>query len=159
MPHIGDQKSTPGSAVKTNRRGRGGEITGWMRVESLDADSKWVKVNFGEPSEGKSVGSSQQKPSRSFSAQTDPDKTSGTKRAAAGEYRFALLVLILGVVAMLGGAVTGLHWIADNTSWTARLLGLKSKIDDTAPGVVLFVVGLFMVFETRSIAGLKNLKG
>jgi hypothetical protein len=148
MRRSGDRKAAPGPAAKINRHGWDRNITGWMRVQSLDPDSKWVKVNFPELREGHSLGHSRQKPNRIFSAQ-----------AAVVEYRFALSVMILGVVAMLGGAVMGLHWIADNTSWTAGLLGLKSKIDDTAPGVVLFIVGLFMVLGTRSIAGLKKLKG
>jgi hypothetical protein len=34
-------------------------------------------------------------------------------------------------------------------SWTARIIGAESQISDAAPGVILFIVGLFIVWVTR----------
>jgi hypothetical protein len=71
------------------------------------------------------------------------------KQAIKGEYRYAMLGLILGLATILGGVILGLHGVAGSTSWTAKILGLESHINDAAPGVVLFVVGVFFVFITR----------
>ncbi len=42
-----------------------------------------------------------------------------------------------------------LNGVAGSTSWTAKVLGLESNLNDAAPGVVLFLVGMFMVFITK----------
>lgn len=78
--------------------------------------------------------------------------------AIAGEYRYASLGLSLGILAIVGGVVLGLNGVAGSTSWTANLLGLQSKINDAGPGVVLFVVGLFMIHTTRPRVKLRDLK-
>ncbi len=79
--------------------------------------------------------------------------------AVTWEYRYAMLGLILGLAAIIGGVVLGLHGVTGSTSWTTKFLGLESNINDAAPGVVLFLVGLFMVFITRPKIKLENLKG
>jgi hypothetical protein len=50
----------------------------------------------------------------------------------------------------------GLHGVAGHTSWTASLLGLHSNVSDAAPGVVLFIVGLFMIWATKPKVKLKD---
>ena len=57
--------------------------------------------------------------------------------------------LALGLICVLGGMILFLKGISGSTSWTASLLGLNSKINDAAPGSVLFVVGIFLVFITK----------
>jgi hypothetical protein len=79
--------------------------------------------------------------------------------AIKGEYQYGKLGLILGVMAILGGVILGLNGVAGSTSWTAKILGLESKINDAAPGVVLFVVGIFFVFITKPKVKLGDLKG
>jgi hypothetical protein len=44
--------------------------------------------------------------------------------------------------------VLGLHGVAGHTSWTASLLGFSTNLNDAAPGVILFVVGIFIVLIT-----------
>ena len=80
-------------------------------------------------------------------------------QAIKGEYRYAMLGLILGLASIVGGVVLGLNGVAGATSWTAKVLGLESKINDAAPGVVLFIVGIFIIFITRPRINLNNLKG
>lgn len=81
-------------------------------------------------------------------------------QAITGEYRYAMLGLILGMSSILGGVTLCLHGVAGSTSWTAKLLGLlESKINDAAPGVVLFVVGVFFVVATRPKVKLDKLRG
>ncbi|MFZ0749092.1 MAG: hypothetical protein WAM70_07015, partial [Pyrinomonadaceae bacterium] len=79
-------------------------------------------------------------------------------KAVDAEYRYATLGLVLGLATIIGGIILGLNGVAGSTSWTARLIGLESKINDAAPGVVLFIVGIFLVFITRPKVSLDNLR-
>ncbi len=81
------------------------------------------------------------------------------KEAVKNEYRYAMLGLVLGLASIIGGVVLGLHGVAGSTSWTAKFLGLSSQINDATPGVILFVVGLFMIIATKPKVDLKDLKG
>jgi hypothetical protein len=78
--------------------------------------------------------------------------------AIVREYTYGMLGLILGMAGIIGGIVLCLHGVAGHTSWTAPALGLSSSINDAAPGVVLFVVGVFFVLITKPKVTLKNLK-
>jgi hypothetical protein len=81
------------------------------------------------------------------------------KVAVRGEYSYGKLGLILGLVSIVGGVILGINGVAGSTSWTTSFLGLKSEINDAAPGVVLFIVGLFMIFLTRPKVKLGKLEG
>lgn len=62
---------------------------------------------------------------------------------------YSLSGLVLGLACVLGGIVLCLHGVVGSTSWTAKFIGAESNISDATPGVVLFVVGLFVVWVTR----------
>lgn len=62
---------------------------------------------------------------------------------------YSLGGLVLGLVCIIGGIVLFLHGITGATSWTAKFIGAESSISDAAPGAILFVVGLFIVWITR----------
>jgi hypothetical protein len=79
--------------------------------------------------------------------------------AVEQEYRYGRLGLGLGLSCIVGGIILGLNGVAGSTSWTAKLLALESEINDAAPGVVIFVVGMFMVWITKPKVKMKNLKG
>jgi len=64
---------------------------------------------------------------------------------------YSVLGLVLGLACIFGGVVLFLHGVTGSTSWTARILGAESQITDAAPGAVLFIVGLFVVFVTRYV--------
>jgi hypothetical protein len=93
------------------------------------------------------------------------DKTKGSEAAkivasaVRGEYIYGIFGLTLGICSIFGGVAMGLHGVAGSTSWTAKVLGLSSTINDAAPGVVLFVVGLFMVWVTKPRVKLKDISG
>jgi hypothetical protein len=76
-----------------------------------------------------------------------------------GEYIYAVAGLVLGLSCVIGGIVLGLNGVAGSTSWTARVLGMESSINDAAPGVVLFIVGLFIVYVTKPKVTMKDIKG
>jgi hypothetical protein len=70
-------------------------------------------------------------------------------RASTYHLWYSVLGLIVGAVCVLSGVVLFLHGVAGNTSWTASLLGLNSKITDAAPGVVFAILGFFVIYVTR----------
>jgi hypothetical protein len=80
-------------------------------------------------------------------------------QAVRSEYIYGMLGQILGLSSIIGGVVLFLNGVAGSTSWTAKLLGLESNINDAAPGSVLFIVGLFLVRATRPKVDFSNLKG
>ena len=105
-------------------------------------------------------------PDSSLSIKTDPDRSPSHSHAAdvlraavRNEFRYAILGLIVGLAAILCGTALTLHGAFGSTSWTTRLLGLESKVNDAAPGVILFVVGMVIIFITRPRVELEKLKG
>ncbi len=79
--------------------------------------------------------------------------------AVEEEYRYGRLGLGLGLSCIIAGVILGLNGVAGSTSWTAKLLALESEINDAAPGVLVFVVGIFMVWITKPKVKMKNLRG
>jgi hypothetical protein len=65
------------------------------------------------------------------------------------KFVYSVCGLILGLSCIVAGAILGLSGVVGNTSFTASLLGLSTQLTDAAPGVIVFVVGIFMVFITR----------
>lgn len=57
--------------------------------------------------------------------------------------------LFLGLSCIIGGVILFLRGVTGATSWTARFIGASSQVSDAAPGAVLFIVGLFLVWVTR----------
>jgi len=78
------------------------------------------------------------KPERDFDSQ-----------ALLFRFIYSMTGLFLGLCSMIGGIVLFLNGVVGSTSWTAKILGNESSITDAAPGVVLFVVGLFVIIATR----------
>ncbi len=62
---------------------------------------------------------------------------------------YSLVGLSLGLVCTLLGFALLLRGVTGSTGWAIELLGVKSTLSDAAPGTVLAVVGLLMIFVTR----------
>lgn len=62
---------------------------------------------------------------------------------------YSILGLVLGLVCVVGGVILFLAGVTGKMNWTASFLGASSEILDAAPGAVLFIVGLFIIFVTR----------
>ena len=95
---------------------------------------------------GPGLGGSPPKPA---SAVVEKAPAHVVNQIVAREYAYARLGLLLGLACIIGGVVLGLNGVAGSTSWTASVLGLESNINDAAPGVVLFIVGVFFVWITK----------
>ena len=65
------------------------------------------------------------------------------------KFAYSIVGLIVGLACILVGLLLGVYGVAGHTSWTASVLGLSTNLSDAAPGVMVFVVGIFMVFLTR----------
>jgi hypothetical protein len=78
------------------------------------------------------------------------------KRAQKGEFVYGPLGLVLGLACIICGSILGLRGVTGATSWTAKALGLSSEISDAPPGVVLFIVGVFLVWITKPRTTLKD---
>jgi hypothetical protein len=152
---------TPGSP---NRTGRPQKRKNKSQVVPNGGSAKPVPAPPLQTGAVSQVGESKEQIEEAKQVVTQPaPATSGTamviSESIKGEYRYAMLGLVLGLSAIIGGVILGLNGVAGSTSWTANLLALKSQINDAAPGVVLFIVGLFMIVATRPKVNLKDLKG
>jgi|ERR1051325_9000100 hypothetical protein len=80
-------------------------------------------------------------------------------KAIEGEYSYGRRGQILGLAAIVGGIILALFGAAGSTTWMAKVIGFESKLIGASPGVVLFVVGIFLVRFTKPKVDLKDLKG
>ena len=64
---------------------------------------------------------------------------------------YSMAGIVLGFICVIGGIVLFLNGVVGSTSWTAKILGAESTINDAAPGTILFIVGLFIIFITRYV--------
>lgn len=62
---------------------------------------------------------------------------------------YSLTGLLLGLVSIIGGMILFLNGVSGSTRWIAKFVGGESTISDAAPGAVLFIVGLFIVWITK----------
>jgi hypothetical protein len=65
------------------------------------------------------------------------------------KFVYSMTGLFLGLACIVAGVILGLAGVAGHTSWTASLFGLSTNITDAAPGVIIFIVGIFLVLVTR----------
>ena len=66
-------------------------------------------------------------------------------------YRFiySMAGLVLGLLCMIGGAALFFFGITGAISWTTKILGSESTVANAGPGVILFIIGLFVTIATR----------
>src|ERR1700737_3961596 len=62
---------------------------------------------------------------------------------------YSLAGLVLGLACIVGGILLFFHGVVGSSSWVGQFIGVQSKLSDAAPGTVLFVVGLAVVWLTR----------
>ena len=80
-----------------------------------------------------------------MTSQPDVDHRLGMKL----KFVYSLVGLLVGFSCIIVGMVLGLSGVVGHTSWTASVIGLSTSLTDAAPGVVVFIVGIFMVWITR----------
>ncbi|QEY11819.1 MULTISPECIES: hypothetical protein [unclassified Cellvibrio] len=65
------------------------------------------------------------------------------------QFMYSLAGLLLGLVAIIGGIYLFVIGVSGASDWYIKLLGAESKILQAAPGAILFIVGVSLVFITR----------
>ena len=79
----------------------------------------------------------------------DPRERQLWARLAHLQLIYSLAGLVFGAACILGGIGLFLHGVVGSSSWVGSMIGVQSKISDAAPGTVLFIVGLAVVWVTR----------
>jgi hypothetical protein len=79
----------------------------------------------------------------------DPHERHFWGRLALLQLIYSLAGLLLGLACIIGGIALFFHGVAGSSSWVGQVIGVQSKLSDAAPGTVLFVVGLAVVWLTR----------
>jgi hypothetical protein len=70
-------------------------------------------------------------------------------RLAVLQLIYSLAGLMFGLACIIGGILLFFHGVTGSSSWIGEVIGVKSSLSDAAPGTVLFVVGLAVVWLTR----------
>src|SRR2546430_8987029 len=79
----------------------------------------------------------------------DPRERHFWGRLAVLQLIYSLAGLLLGLACIVGGILLFFHGVSGSSSWVGEVIGVKSQLSDAAPGTVLFVVGLAVVWPTR----------
>jgi apolipoprotein N-acyltransferase len=77
-------------------------------------------------------------------------------RLAVLQLIYSLAGLLFGLACIVGGILLFFHGVAGSSSWVGEFIGVQSKLSDAAPGTVLFVVGLAVVWLTRFAVRVKQ---
>jgi hypothetical protein len=86
----------------------------------------------------------------------DPRERHFWGRLALLQLIYSLAGLVLGLACIVGGILLFFHGVAGSSSWVGEFIGVQSKLSDAAPGTVLFVVGLAVVWLTRFAVRVKQ---
>ena len=70
-------------------------------------------------------------------------------RLARLQLIYSLAGLVFGMACIMGGIGLFLHGVVGSSSWVGNFIGVQSQLSDAAPGTVLFIVGLAVVWLTR----------
>ena len=79
----------------------------------------------------------------------DPRERHFWGRLAVLQLIYSLAGLLFGLACIVGGILLFFHGVTGSSSWVGEVIGVKSNLSDAAPGTVLFVVGLAVVWLTR----------
>jgi hypothetical protein len=61
----------------------------------------------------------------------------------------SIIGLLIGLLCVVGGVLLFFAGISGSTSWTTKIIGFESKFTEAAPGAILFVVGIAIVWITK----------
>lgn len=65
------------------------------------------------------------------------------------QFIYSLAGLIMGALCLVSGTFLLCSGVVGSTSWTANVLGFESSISDAGPGLIIALIGLFIIFITR----------
>ncbi len=71
------------------------------------------------------------------------------EKIALHQLIYSLTGLVIGFGCIVGGIVLLLNSIVGNVSMSAKLIGSSANVNDAAPGVILFIVGMMIIIATK----------
>ena len=71
------------------------------------------------------------------------------KQLAKGEQQKSTFGLVIGLICVVGGLALIYAGVEGSIDWTLKGMGLESKLAKASPGVILFLVGLYIIWITR----------
>ena len=71
------------------------------------------------------------------------------ERIIAFQFIYSFTGLIIGSLCLVLGTVLLYNGVIGSTSWTAEFLSAKSEISDAGPGLIIALIGLFIILITR----------
>jgi phosphotransferase system glucose/maltose/N-acetylglucosamine-specific IIC component len=72
------------------------------------------------------------------------------------KFVYSVFGLLLGFSCIVAGIILSMAGVVGHTSWAASLVGFTTNLNDAAPGVVVFIIGVFFVFITRFTVTVKE---
>jgi hypothetical protein len=79
----------------------------------------------------------------------DIAKTAFGSRVEKHQYNISLIALFLGTIIFIGGLILFFHSLNGRTKWVVSFLGIHSELSDAPPGIVLCIIGLFVIYINR----------
>jgi hypothetical protein len=86
----------------------------------------------------------------------DPQGRQFWARLAHLQLIYSLAGLVFGLGCIVGGIGLFLHGVVGSSSWVGDAIGVQSKLSDAAPGTILFIVGLAVVWVTRFVVRVRR---
>ncbi len=74
----------------------------------------------------------------------------------AFQFLYSIGGYIVGGSTIVGGILLFLRGIAGSTDWSFKFLGVNTELSEAAPGVILFIVGLLIIYVTKYRANPRN---
>ena len=71
------------------------------------------------------------------------------EKVIAFQFIYSLAGLIMGSLRLVLGTFLLYSGVVGSTSWTANILGFESSISDAGPGLIIALIGLFIILITR----------
>jgi hypothetical protein len=71
------------------------------------------------------------------------------ERIISFQFIYSLAGLTIGSLCLVLGTFLLYSGVVGSTSWTANILGFASELSDAGPGLVIALIGLFIIFITR----------
>jgi hypothetical protein len=71
------------------------------------------------------------------------------KHIADLQFKYSVVGLVLGMASIILGCILLYVGITGESSFAANAVGMKTELNDAAPGTVLLIIGLLIIYVTR----------
>ena len=78
------------------------------------------------------------------------------KHIADLQFKYSVVGLILWMASIILGCILLYVGITGESSFAANAVGMKTELNDAAPGTVLLIIGLLIIYVTRFNYSVRN---